>query len=162
MCEATYNVTRPPVPYGRQTESSSLVTEAGFKSVRGMLTEGRYLVLESNGYALGASGSYVIAQKASAQHDSKSQRWVIYETADGGAGATEVIVSSVVDGRWLATGNRLTSDKSKAAALKIVDMGNGKGYSLQDAQSGQYLSVGHGKLSLGRVNAGWKVFSVTY
>ena len=163
VCEATYSTTRPPVPYGKQKASTSLVTESGFKSVRGMLTEGRYLTFEAGGYAITASGSSAVASKASAKHDKKSQRWVIHQVADGGAGATEVIVSSAVDGRYLSQGGRLTSSKSKAEALKIVDMGNGKGYTLQDAKTGRYLSTArNGKLLFGGSRTAFKIYSVTY
>ncbi|KAK9487019.1 phosphoesterase family-domain-containing protein [Lipomyces starkeyi] len=37
---------RPPVPYGNQTEKDSLWTETGHKQLRGQLTEGRYLVFQ--------------------------------------------------------------------------------------------------------------------
>lgn len=63
VCEATYNVTRPPVPYGQQSEATSLVTEEGFKPVRGQLTEGRYLTFEVNGYALTNSHGKLVATK---------------------------------------------------------------------------------------------------
>ncbi|KAF2094978.1 phosphoesterase-domain-containing protein [Rhizodiscina lignyota] len=159
VCEAAFNVTRPPVPYGKQTEATSLVTESGFKSVRGQLTEGRYLTFEASGYALGVAGSFVVAQRATSKHNSKSQRWVIHQTVDGGQGAAEVILSSAVDGRYLAKGNRLTSDKSRAQGFKIVDQGNGKGYTIQ-ATSGQHLGISRARLCTSKTS--WNVFSVTY
>lgn len=163
LCEQKFPTQRPPVPYGKQKESTALYTESGFKSVRGMLTEGRYLVFEAEGYAIAASGSWAVAAKATTMHDRKSQRWVIHQTVDGGAGATQVTVSSAIDGRYMAHGGRLTSDKSKAEALKVVDMGNGKGYTLQDARNGQYLSISrHGKLEFGWTKSAFSIYSVTY
>ena len=158
-----FNVTRPPVPYGQQTEANSLVTETGFKSVRGMLTEGRFLTFELDGRALSALGSYVVAQRAYARHDGKSQRWVIHQTADAGVGARRVLISSALNGRFMARGNRLTSDVRRAEQFGIVDLGNGKGYTLQDA-SGRFMSIGrNGRLESSRkATAGWKVFSVTF
>lgn len=52
-CEETYPGLQQPVPpYGTQTEANSLITETGFKRVRGYLTEGRYLVFENGNMAL--------------------------------------------------------------------------------------------------------------
>lgn len=61
---------RPPVPYGKQEASTSLVSEQSFNQVRGPLTEGRYLAFEMNGYALSAGnglqaadGQYLVIDK---------------------------------------------------------------------------------------------------
>lgn len=46
-CQEKYkDLAEPPVPYGNQTEATSLQYEKGYKLLRGNLTEGRYLVIE--------------------------------------------------------------------------------------------------------------------
>lgn len=48
-CEALYPVQRPPLPYGAQSTNVAAYSEAGFKSVRGAITEGRYLTFALGG-----------------------------------------------------------------------------------------------------------------
>lgn len=138
VCEATYNATQPPVPYGKQTAANSLISEQGSKQVRGMLTEGRYLVFEMNGYALDKSfGNSVSASKACAAHDIASQRFVLNQVGSN--------TFTGVDG-----------------TLAITDMGNGKGYALMNQESA-YLVIGeNGRVSWSHQPAGFSVFSVTY
>jgi phospholipase C len=54
ICVAEYGHFGPPIPYGPENEAldPSALSENGFKDVRGYLTEGRYLVIEMNSYAL--------------------------------------------------------------------------------------------------------------
>jgi phospholipase C len=164
VCEATYPTTRPPVPYGQQSAKSSLVTESGFKSVRGLLTEGRYLTFESNGYALTAKGSAVTTSKATASHNALAQRWVIHQVSDGGQGSASVTISSAVDGRYIAFGGKLTSNKSQAAVVKIVDQGNGAGYTIAPVQGyNAYYSISKsGSVSFSGAKGSFSIFSVTY
>jgi len=70
-CEATYKDTQPPVPYGaaNANQNMSLLTEEGFKQVRGDLTEGRYLTFEMNGFALANVNNQLTFTKATAQHN---------------------------------------------------------------------------------------------
>lgn len=143
VCEATYAKTRPPVPYGQQSESTSLVTEDGFKAVRGQLTEGRYLVFEMNGYALTSSSGILAASKASSKHDTKSQRFVISGSA--GKFSLKSVDGSAISGDYT-----------------ITDMGNGEGYSVQNSK-GQYLAINKkGKVTMAKSATGFAVFSVTY
>ena len=113
VCESTYHVRRPPVPYGKQSEATSLFVEDGFKAVRGQLTEGRYLVFEMAGYALSSSGGQLMASRATSKHNTKSQRFVI----NGSAGKF-----TLKD----ASGKAVSS----SAEYAISDMGNGEGYRL--------------------------------
>ena len=167
-CEALYPIQRPPVPYGQQTESNSLISESGFKPVRGSLTEGRYLTFEMNGFALTNPGrsSAMTATKATASHNTESQLWVIHEV-----GTDQVFIentftlSSKLDGTYLG-GVDGTSFENKAAAAVIWDieyLGGGVGYSLQDQKSGLFLSIGpDGHVLLSReVGKGFSVYSVT-
>lgn len=145
VCESTYAHTRPPVPYGKQSEATSLATEDGFKVVRGQLTEGRYLVFAMNGFALSSSSGQLSASKASSQHNDKSQRFVI--TGDSGS-----FTLTGADGKAV----------SGSATYTITDLGNGQGYSIKTS-NGQYLTINKkGKTTMGKTAKGFAVFSVTY
>ncbi|KAK5687882.1 hypothetical protein LTR17_026681 [Elasticomyces elasticus] len=137
VCEATYNVTRPPVPYGQQTEANSLVSEQGFKAVRGQLTEGRYLTFEMNGYALTSARGKLAASKATSKHNSKAQRFVIHQS-----GSKYAIVSAF-DGTSVSGPGSMRPGRYSAAATKFTstDLANGQGYAVK-ANNGQYLTVG--------------------
>lgn len=78
-CESTYQVQRPAIPYGNQIEAFALYFEDGYKEVVGYLTEGRYLTLEKDGYALtnDGSSSTVSLTGSTLGHSSIYQRWVI-------------------------------------------------------------------------------------
>jgi len=146
LCEAKYNVTRPPVPYGQQNEATALATETGFKQVRGQLTEGRYLVFEMNGYALARTPKKTLtATTATSAHDAKEQRWVVHQSAQG---SNEFKLASAVDGKVAKT-------------FVINDLGDGQGYSVQD--NGRYLSIDHnGAVAMVGSEAGFRVWSVSY
>jgi phospholipase C len=159
QCEQTYTTQRPTVPYGNQTVAGSLVSEPGFKSVRGALTEGRYLVFEMNGYALSNSGSGTAgASTATPQHEQKSQRWVVHQLQQSG---TVFNVSSAVDGTFIASDGSLTSAQSSAAGLTVQDLGNGQGYTVLGSSG--YLAIGvNGTLTWSAAASGFSLFSVTY
>ena len=145
VCESTYRVRRPPVPYGKQSEATSLVTEHGFKEVRGQLTEGRYLVFEMNGYALASSAGTLTASKATSSHNTKSQRFVI-------SGSASTFTLKDANGKAV----------SSSADYTIEDMGNGEGYSIKNS-AGQYITINkQGKVTTGKAAKGFATFSVTY
>jgi phospholipase C len=159
-CEAQYAVQRPPVPYGNQTAEKSLVSEKGFKAVRGYLTEGRYLTFEASGFALsnpGGSAKQFNATKATASHDAMSQRWVIHETETDSRMYT---ISSAVDGRFMGTNMQLVN-KTAATVHNITYLGGGMGYNLLDSNE-QFVNIGNeGKVSLGSQPQPFAIFSVT-
>jgi phospholipase C len=145
VCESTYAQTRPPVPYGKQTEANSLISEDGFKVVRGELTEGRYLVFEMNGYALTTSKGQLAASKATPKHGAKAQRFVVW--GDSGNFKLET-----TDGKAVTSSSRYT----------ITDLGDGKGYSVKHA-AGQYVGINkQGKVTVGQSAKGFALYSVTY
>ncbi|GAB7351733.1 hypothetical protein MBLNU459_g2318t1 [Dothideomycetes sp. NU459] len=163
LCMAAYpNDSRPPVPYGEQTEASALATEQGFKQVRGQLTEGRYLTFEMNGYALAHTNSgwgSLGATRASPMHNSKAQRWIAHQLAAGG---NEFKLSSAIDDKCLSGLGNLDASVWQALPITINDLGNGKGYTLQVA-TGEYLSVtSNGWVTLSNTPVGFLLFSVTY
>jgi len=158
----------PPTPYGpinARSDPAALV-EDGFKSVRGYLTEGRYLTFEVNGFALATLGSSITATRATTTHSDIHQRWVVHATGgtavDGGEGAGKFVISSAVDGRYITGNLSLNTAKASAETYTIEDMGNGQGYSFM-AGNRNYLSIGStGKLGVSDKPNGFQVFSVTY
>jgi phospholipase C len=148
VCQSTYNTTRPPVPYGQQQESTALAAEQGFKRLRGNPTEGRFLTFEMNGYALANSGSQLAATQATSKHDSKAQRFILHQSG------SQFTFTSAVDG---------SSVKGIDGKYTILDLGAGKGYTVQSS-NGQYLAIdGSGRVSTSSPTAaGFGVFSVTY
>ncbi|OJJ45717.1 hypothetical protein ASPZODRAFT_159969 [Penicilliopsis zonata CBS 506.65] len=170
-CEATYANPRPPVPYGEQSNvSEALWFEDGFKECVGYLTEGRHLVFEMSGYALTNTGnaSRVTASPASSNHGAIQQRWVIHYSSGEESGLFKV--SSAIDGKWLGPNGALlpASAAMQAAEVKFTFLGNGKGYSMQYANSTHgWLEIGAwGDLALntnnGQPQTGYKIWSVTY
>ncbi|KAJ9604008.1 hypothetical protein H2200_011530 [Cladophialophora chaetospira] len=159
-CEAQYAVQRPPVPYGNQTQKDSLFSEKGFKSVRGYLTEGRYLTFESSGFALtnfGSKAMHVNATKATADHAAMAQRWVIHETATD---SRLYRFSSAVDGRYIGANLALVNETT-AMVHNITYLGGGKGYSLQDS-TGTYINVGSaGNVTMSSSEQSFSIYSVT-
>jgi phospholipase C len=158
QCESRYPQTRPTVPYGSQNESSSLATEQGFKSLRGDLTEGRYLVLEMNGFALTNSGNNVTATAATTKHEAKSQRWISHQLASGGK---DFVLSSAVDGKFVDDEMALVADQTAAAVFTVGDLGNGAGHAFS-TEDGYMMIASNGQVGLKSGAIGFSVFSVTY
>jgi phospholipase C len=158
-CEATFKENRPPVPYGKQTEATSLVSEEGFKKVRGQLTEGRYLVFETLGWAVTNKNGRVGVTKASPKHDVKTQRWVIHQKSAGGDVFT---ISSAADGKYIGAGLEFVKEKKEAQEYVFTDLGNGLGYTVKTSD-GAFLGLSNdGTVGFGSVPVGFQVFSVTY
>ena len=163
VCEQTYPQQRPDVPYGQQTPENSLVSEPGFKRVRGYLTEGRYLVFEMNGNALTNNGSSIGGSTATTQHDSKKHRWVVHQqgSAQQGSLSASFQITSAEDASFVAADGTLVGDPSNAGVFTISDLGNGKGYVVQ-GPSGYLIIASDGSVSWGSQPSGFSLFSVTY
>jgi phospholipase C len=157
-CEALYTVQHPPVPYGMQSTDVSALSEKGFKSVRGALTEGRYLTLEFGGYALAnTGGNDFIATKATSSHDDVAQHWVVHSLADEGNTFT---ISSAKDGRYIGSHTSLVSHASGAEIYTITYVSS-TGYALQK-ENGNYLTVdGSGTVQITSKATYFTLFSVT-
>jgi len=172
LCEAEYGHYGPPIPYGPENEAldPSTLCEEGFKSVRGYLTEGRYLVFEMNGFALtnpGFNNSSLVGTLATPTHNDKRQRWVVHATGgtavEGGAGAGMFTVNSALDGRYVHASNALAKSGDGAEVWTIADLGNGLGYTLSTETGGhltinQFGIVGTSESS----PVGFQIYSVTY
>lgn len=153
VCQSTYPEAQPPIPFGLQSSAPSLAVENGFKTVRGQLTEGRYLTFEMNGFALAVptTGDYLTATPTSASHSGAPQRWILHQLTPGG---------KVFNLESAVTGGQLMG-------VTINDLGNGAGYSLGYASKFIQITaqggVGLASTAAGAAAAaGFKVFSVTY
>lgn len=124
---------QPAVPYGKDNvnQDMSKLVEEGFKSVRGKLTEGRFLTFETNGLALanvfGELASYQIASKG---HKDKSQRWILH-SVDGSVYSNSFYLQSAQDGKYIASTNTMSADKSDAVVLSFDYQANGAKYKIR-------------------------------
>ncbi len=149
-----------PIPYGNQTEENSLIYEDGYKGVRGSLTEGRYLVFQSNGYALSIipGETHFNATIATPSHESKNQRWVIHGLAEEGAVFN---ITSAVDGSYMAHKSSRSTDISDAESYNITYIGSSL-YTMQKS-NGHYMNINpDGTLAWDSQSIPYSVFSVTY
>ncbi|KAE8443036.1 hypothetical protein EG329_002430 [Mollisiaceae sp. DMI_Dod_QoI] len=162
-CESLYKVTQPNVPYTNQISADkvSSLSEQGFKEMRGALTEGRYIVFETGGYALtnaGKPATDFTATKATSTHNDISQRWVVHSLVDGGNTFT---ISSAKDGRYIGSHTGLI-DNSSGAETYTVSFAAGKGYALQK-ENGKYVTVdASGTVQIYSDVSYFSAYSVTY
>lgn len=121
-----------------------------------------------NGYAITAlnNASDITASKATAKHESINQRWVVHATGgtatDGGQGSGTFVITSAVDGRYIADHTSLAKLKSGAETYIISYTANGAGYALQK-ENGKYLSINTaGIIVITSKPALFSAYSVTY
>jgi phospholipase C len=149
------------IPYGNQTEEDALFFEDGFKGVRGYLTEGRYLVFESNGYALSNPHSckkQLRTSPATADHASISQRWVLHALAAEG---TTFNISSALDDMYISQNQTLSATDTGAETLNVTYIG-GSQYIMQ-MEDGKYMNIQpDGSISFDSKSIPYNVYSVTY
>lgn len=165
-CQSRYSKTRPPVPYKGDGVIGDLtsVVEHGFKTVRGKLTEGRFLVLETKGLALTNPGkcradSNVALTRASKGHKRELQRWVIHAVQLGGS---EFTIQSVADDRFICQGGLMCKEKQDAIVFE-TGYEPSTGYTFKPKGSGNYLNADSGKkLLLDGPLGHWQIFSVSY
>ncbi|OJJ51727.1 hypothetical protein ASPZODRAFT_108681 [Penicilliopsis zonata CBS 506.65] len=163
-CEAYYSDVVPTIPYGNQTLEDALYYEDGFKSVRGNLTEGRYLVFEIDGYALAAeeesksSNDKVTVTAATSTHEGLAQRWVLHVEETG---TTHFTISSALDGRYIGAEGKLVTDANDAVLFDIAYIGGGK-YTITVVSSGKHLYANKNGVSFNGQVVSFDVYSVTY
>ncbi|KAF4989206.1 hypothetical protein FGRMN_9263 [Fusarium graminum] len=162
-CASLYGNGRPAIPYtseGANNDTASL-SEKGFKSVRGLLTEGRTLVFEASGQAMSvsSSGKTVALANATVKHDSVQQGWVVHAVEIGG---NDFTISSANNGLYICSKLKLCKDADTATVF-TVDFEPSKGHSFEDKRSGMYLTASRKqKLGWKEEQSFWKTFSVTY
>jgi hypothetical protein len=149
--------------------------EKGFREVRGKLTEGRYLVLESleNGLTLSASNpaKLTTTPAVASKETEADQRIVIHATARspattfmltfpnlGGMGNS----SSTQGNSYLGHDLSFVSNSS-AAVFDIQDQGNGQGYTVSLPAAGMWLNIdSQGQPNLGSQATSFKIYAVTF
>ncbi|KAJ3786020.1 phosphoesterase family-domain-containing protein [Lentinula aff. detonsa] len=177
FCENTFaEYIQPPIPYGQQIQADSLFTETGFKIVRGSLTEGRYLVIESSTKNLALSSNDSSLGTSAATNDkfnTPSQRFVIHATDPKLATGKSFRISSatsVANANATAT-NATTSflnanlqfGSVNSSAVFNITYGGGGIYNFLETESGGFLSLGdNGTPSLGREAEAFKIFSISF
>ncbi|KAH7874242.1 phosphoesterase family-domain-containing protein [Lentinula edodes] len=176
FCENTFTgYVQPPVPYGQQTLTDSLFTETGFKIVRGSLTEGRYLVIESSTKNLALSANDSSLGTSAATNDkftTPSQRFVIYATDPKLATEKTFRISSaasVIDATAIANATTPFLDANlqfgsinSSAVFNITYEGLGV-YNFLESESGKFLGLGdNGAPMLGGEAEGFKIFSISF
>jgi phospholipase C len=152
----------PSVPYGNQNTETALETEQGYKSVRGQLTEGRWLTFEHNGRAisnLGNISASISTGAATRDHELKAQRWVLQQLLPGG---DKFHVYSALDQRYIVAGLGLGS-KSEAQNITITYSGSRGGYNLLQ-ESGEFIAIDHAAeiIQSSNQSCGFEIYSVTY
>lgn len=163
-CQSRYATTRPPVPYTGNGVIPDLtkVVEHGFKTIRGQLTEGRYLVLESNGYSLTNAAckntKSATVTKSTANHEKVAHRWVAHAAAVGGDIFT---LQSASNKQYLCKDGSLCKDANSAESFTVQFTPN-KGYSWKQQDGGKYLAGDSAKLQFTTAASYWKVYSVSY
>lgn len=134
-CLQDHKSNKPPVPYGvkNANQNMSQLVEAGFKQVRGELTEGRHLTFEMFGLALSnIKGELTGISPATKAHDDPKQRWIIHTVGGPGAG-NQFYIQSALDKKYIAGFRfmgQLTSNIKKAQAFTITYNPKGSKYSL--------------------------------
>ncbi len=136
---------RPDVPYGPQNANEDMnnLVEDGYKEIRGAITEGRYIVIESNGVGLGRTkDGKVVGIAASDKHDDKSQRWII-TNSDGDRFGKSFYIQSASDSNFVTSNGALTKDQSQAQAFIFEYEPGTATHTLRraGAGNGEYVSV---------------------
>jgi phospholipase C len=164
-CQSQHKETRPPVPYtgNGAIEDMETVVNDGFKSIRGKLTEGRYLTFELLGAALTAQNcgpnKRVNLTPATAKHEKKSQRFVVHAVE---AGSEDFTITSVASGDYICNGGKLCSNNDDAVTFTIT-FAPSKGYSLEVKGTGKFLGANSDNSTTfesGLLH--WQVYSVNY
>ncbi|GAO19824.1 hypothetical protein UVI_02043800 [Ustilaginoidea virens] len=134
---------QPPIPYGKANAEQDMnaLVEAGYKQVRGSITEGRYVTIESNGLGLAISrGCSVVAIQSSKAHEDARQRWILH-TADGNRFGNTFYIQSALEKSYISVNGGLTTDQSKAKAFTIEYQASGSTYTLRGTENaGKYVS----------------------
>ena len=173
-CVSDHTTARPPVPYGADNINQNLtqLPEEGFKQVRGLLTEGRYLTFEMSGLALtNSDGDKVVATLATDAHENIRQRWIVHVQGVESE-STLFTIQSAVDNKYLSSTNlgTLTSDVSTAQTFTISYQAAGSSYSIAVGSRNAFVSLlpTGSKESAGGVKFGgcakdrFKLYAVSY
>jgi phospholipase C len=158
------------IPYGEQNPADALWTETGFRPVRGILTEGRYLVFQdttsSKGLAVSSTRGRSTLGSSSVPSNKESDpslRFIIHEQAIFPE-AKYLIQSAFLDSSssYLDSDLEFTS-QDHAATFEITYNADGTSYSIQVVSSNRYISIDKsGQVSLSSSPFNFLAYSVTF
>jgi phospholipase C len=135
----------PTIPYGEanlQQDMDSLV-EDGFKQLRGSITEGRYITIETDGLGLTRTKKgNVIAAEILKKHQDIQQRWILHTSDNNRFGNSFYLQSAAMDKPYISTNGSLTTDPSDAQPFLFDYTALGATFTLQldNAGEGEYVS----------------------
>jgi phospholipase C len=166
---------QPIIPYGQQNPSTALATEAGHRATRGILTEGRYLVIQEPGSSnrgLGVSSTRGRSTLSSFSVPTKKEtepsiRFIIYELGTF-PDMQYQIQSAFLKNSAKDSSSYLGSDlefttKSEAATFAITYTSDGTSYSIQVTSSKKYISISSGgQVTLSSAPYQFSVFAITF
>ncbi|WFD24808.1 phospholipase C [Malassezia equina] len=132
---------QPPVPYGNQTElKSGYDVEKGYKQIRGELTEGRYLTLETYSNALSHKDNKLSSAPSSKEKNSDDElfvvHWLGHQPKDH---RFHLATSAGKNASYVNSDLTLTSDKSQAATFTFDYKRSAKGFQIK--VDNEYLSM---------------------
>ncbi|KAF8510409.1 extracellular phospholipase C [Hysterangium stoloniferum] len=164
-CLTEFPNPQPMIPFGNQKLETSLFIEDGFKPVRGALTEGRFLVFESNGFALeyNSQTKGLSVERAVPNHDTPTHRFILHATAPPPATTFQLQFAGSPSRGFVDKNFKETTSIDSAAVFAITDLGNGKGYTIKLLSDGRFLAAleASEKIKLGGALGTFKIFSVT-
>ncbi|KAJ6440221.1 non-hemolytic phospholipase C precursor [Purpureocillium lavendulum] len=131
----------PAIPYGKENVEQNMASlvEDGYKLVRGAITEGRFVTIESNGFALARnSKGRVIAVESYRTHNEIKQRWIL-RSSDGNRFGNSYYLQSAVDNMYIASDGNLTKDQNRAQIFDFTYNAAGSTYTL-GAGNGRHVS----------------------
>ncbi|KAA8915961.1 hypothetical protein TRICI_001878 [Trichomonascus ciferrii] len=153
-CQKKYNERQPPIPYGNQNESYSLWVEEGYKQVTGHLTEGRYLVFESNGSCITGLDGKLSLGDCGRNYQSESARFVLHQQGDV---FSKIFKLESNGGRYLK-GKSFSQNDGDPFDIQFSPS---KGYTIRSIDD-KYISVDGNSISYESTPYYFTVYSVSY
>jgi phospholipase C len=159
------------IPYGEQDPADALWTESGSRPVRGILTEGRYLVFQDSGSSkrgLAVSNTRGHSSLSSSSVPTKKEsdpalRFIIYEQSVFPEANYQIRSAFLEESSSYLDSDLEFTSKSRAATFTITYNSDGTSYSIQDQSSKKYISISKdGKTSLSSSPFDFHVFAVTF
>lgn len=120
-------------------------------------------MFESNGRAFAYDPSIrgLGVARAVPSHNSPTHRLILHATAPPPATTFKLQFAGSPSLGYVTDDHKETGSINSAAVFNIVDLGNGKGYSISQVSKNRFLSLDLGDISLVNQVATFQVFSVT-
>ncbi|PKI82521.1 phospholipase C [Malassezia vespertilionis] len=132
---------QPKVPYGEQDEHEALRVEPGYKPTRGDLSEGRYLTMEADGFALSHKDNRLGTGRAHHNHNGEHYRFVLHWKGTDPKDNRFLIATDSEHPMYITKGLKLSKKAHKGALFAIHDKGNGEGYTVTEVGTSKQMSI---------------------